>query len=156
MKASQMFYGLLLLSALLLAVLVVRLPEDKDWVELLAALLTPTIAVAAVVLGVLQYRLALKRRDDELFDRRYRFFDEFRKALIDIVRDVGGDNIDADKLEITLASLSRRAEFLFPAQVSEEIRSLSREIVEAWVLLSWSANDDVVTEIFLPHMRYRP
>jgi len=156
MKASQMFYGLLLLSALLLAVLVVRLPEDKDWVELLAALLTPTIAVAAVVLGVLQYRLALKRRDDELFDRRYRFFDEFRKALIDIVRDVGGDNIDADKLEITLASLSRRAEFLFPAQVSEEIRSLSREIVEACVLLSWSATDDVVTEIFLPHMRYRP
>lgn len=45
--------------------------NDKDWIDILAALLTPTIALFALYLGFQNFRLARRRRQDELFDKRY-------------------------------------------------------------------------------------
>ncbi len=47
-------------------------PCDKDWIDVLSALLTPTIAIAAVVITTLQWKIDRNRLKHELFDRRYR------------------------------------------------------------------------------------
>ncbi len=48
------------------------------WVPVLSALLTPTIAVAGIVIAVLNYLHARRKRKDDLFDRRYRFYRRVR------------------------------------------------------------------------------
>ena len=42
--------------------------NEVDWVTILSALLTPTTALCTIALGFLQYRLAIKNREDKLFD----------------------------------------------------------------------------------------
>lgn len=47
-------------------------PCDKDWIDVLSALLTPTIAIAAVAITTLQWNIDRNRLKHELFDRRYK------------------------------------------------------------------------------------
>lgn len=44
-----------------------------NWIQILSALLTPTIAVAGIAIGMLNYLHARRKRKDDLFDRRYEF-----------------------------------------------------------------------------------
>ena len=48
--------------------------NEKDWIDVLSALLTPTIAIAVVIISYLQWRTAVENRKQLLFDKRYRFF----------------------------------------------------------------------------------
>ena len=56
-------------------------PANKDWVDILSALLTPTIAIVAVVIGFLQWHLHRAKLRYELFDKRYAVFDEIKTFL---------------------------------------------------------------------------
>lgn len=47
---------------------------EKDWIDILTALLTPTIAIAIVIIAYLQWRTSEEQRKQQLFDKRYRFF----------------------------------------------------------------------------------
>jgi hypothetical protein len=52
-----------------------------DWVDYLSALLTPTIAIAAVTIGLLQWRTNRNRLKHDFFDRRYEQFEAVRNFL---------------------------------------------------------------------------
>jgi len=45
-------------------------PVETGWVEVLAALLTPTIAILAVVIAYLQYKINAQRLRHEMYERR--------------------------------------------------------------------------------------
>jgi hypothetical protein len=49
------------------------------WAQWLQALLTPTIAIAGVVIAVLNHLHARRKRKDDLFDRRYEFYKSVRE-----------------------------------------------------------------------------
>ena len=51
-------------------------PASNDLIDILSALLTPTIAIAAVVIGFLQWHLHRSKLRYELFDRRYGVFNK--------------------------------------------------------------------------------
>lgn len=56
------------------------LPPGKDWVDLVAAFATPSIATLAAYFAYIAYRLERMRREDALFDRRFewwRWFEQF-------------------------------------------------------------------------------
>jgi hypothetical protein len=54
------------------------------WVTILSALLTPTIAIAGGVIAYLQWRTADKKRNQDLFDRRFAVFETARNLLQDL------------------------------------------------------------------------
>ncbi len=97
--------------------------DGTNWVDVLSALLTPTIALAAVVLGFLQYRLAKQRRKDDLFDRRYAFYESVRKMWMNTGVNAP-PNTDPDLDVLDLVTLAYEAEFLFGEDISQHILSL--------------------------------
>jgi len=56
----------------------------KDWVDILAALSTPNIGIAVVVIAFMQWRTAELKRRHELFDRRYAVYEKVGKFLLEI------------------------------------------------------------------------
>lgn len=48
-------------------------------INILSASLAPIVAITGIYLGIKNYALALKKRKDDLFDRRYEFLQDFEK-----------------------------------------------------------------------------
>lgn len=59
----------------------VQPPISKDWIDILSALLTPTIAIAAVIIGILQWHLHRSKLRYELFAKRYAVFDKIKTFI---------------------------------------------------------------------------
>lgn len=123
--------------------------EEKDLVDILAAMLTPTIALVGILLAVMNYRLAKKRRRDELFDRRYDFY----KKLERVWRNTGNGAapgaqpwLDWDDLE----PWAQEAEFLFDSTVAEHIRSYADKEFKG---LPW-VPDSEFAEPFAKYLRF--
>lgn len=97
-----------------------------DWIGILSASLTPTIAVAALILGVLQYRLAKQRRKDDLFDKRYAFYNNLRRIWLSTGTGAGPDEkpwIDYEDL----IPFAIEAEFLFGKDISDHVMALDQQ-----------------------------
>lgn len=92
---------------------------DYNWIKVLSALLTPTIAVAGLIIAWLQYRTNNQKRKNELFDRRYDFYKSIEKIWIS-TRDEENRTLDDQDL-IPFAS---EAEILFDRSVANHIMSL--------------------------------
>jgi len=48
--------------------------NEKDWVDILTALLTPTVAILGVTIAYQQWRLNSKKFKHELYDRRLHIY----------------------------------------------------------------------------------
>jgi hypothetical protein len=88
-------------------------------VRLLSALLVPTIAIAGIVLGILNHRLARKRRKDELFDRRYEFYRRARDFWLSTANPASPPPDIQDWI-----SVAGEASFLFGRDIAEHLVSL--------------------------------
>lgn len=89
--------------------------SEKDWVDLLAALLTPTVAVIATGIGLLQLKINRARLKHELFDRRYSQFCAVRDFLGSIMRNGKATSEEQQKYLIGVTGLS----FLFSSELQE-------------------------------------
>ena len=54
---------------------------SKDWIDLLTALLAPTIAIAGIAIAAFQWKLSKDRYKHELFDKRWEQF----SAILDFM-----------------------------------------------------------------------
>jgi hypothetical protein len=54
---------------------------NKDWVDILTALITPTVAIAGVAIAILQWKLSKIRYKHELFDKRWQQFSAIRDFM---------------------------------------------------------------------------
>jgi len=98
--------------------------ELPAWVNILVALLTPTVAVVALILGIFNYRLAARRRRDDLFDRRYKFYERVRSIWLS----TGTGAADGQRpwLDIDdLLPLAEEADSLFGNDIAKHILSLA-------------------------------
>jgi hypothetical protein len=95
---------------------------SKDRIDLLSALLTPTIAIAAVAIAFLQWHLHRSKLRYELFDRRYGIFDKIKMFIkLNIKNPSLSDTECLEFLQETKGS-----GFLF----SEEIEKFVNELYE--------------------------
>ena len=79
---------------------------DKDWIDLLQALLTPTIALAAVGITVFQARVNYLHLKHEMFDRRYTMYLSVRRFMRRIV------SIESDREKTRIAYDDATKEYL--------------------------------------------
>jgi hypothetical protein len=92
-----------------------------NWISVLQALLTPTIAMVGLVIGFLQWRTNHLKRKNELFDRRYEFYYRFREWWLNTGRkpDYAQREIDVDDL----LPWGEEASFLFGNDIVRHICS---------------------------------
>lgn len=88
-----------------------------DWVDNLSALLTPTIAIAAVAIGLLQWRTNQHRLKHELFDRRYEQFEAVRDFLASIM----GSGRAVDDKQTEFLFKTRGLRFIYDQKLADYI-----------------------------------
>lgn len=88
--------------------------------QTLAALLTPTIAVAAAVIAYLQWRTAHHRVMLDLFDRRMAVYEKVRQSI----RLINTSGKVSDESDMLLLEAENEAAFLFAADIQEYLRDL--------------------------------
>lgn len=110
---------------------------EKDIVDIIAALATPIIALCVAIITFGNYRLAKRKRKDDLFDRRYKFYKAVERAW----RNTGSGepNIqpwwDWDDIE----PWAHEAGFLFGPDISNHLRSYTDKGFEG---ISWLPDPD--------------
>ena len=99
---------------------------EKDWVDVMSALLMPTIAIVGTVLAILSYKLARRKRKDELFDKRYEFYKKVENIWLST--GVGAGENDCPYFDWEdIEPWAHEAEFLFDQEVADYLRSLANK-----------------------------
>jgi hypothetical protein len=93
--------------------------STHDWVDYLSALLTPTIAIAAVAIGLLQWRTNRNRLKHELFDRRYEQFE----AVRDFLGSIMGSGRALDDKQADFSFKTRGLRFIYDKKLADYIDS---------------------------------
>jgi hypothetical protein len=89
------------------------------WIQILSAMLTPTIAIAGGVIAWLQWRTAERRRKQDLFEKRWEFFKRARKVYEQGPRAPDGYVYHAEDFQY----LAEEATFLFGPDIEALIWS---------------------------------
>ena len=109
-------------------------------IGVLAALLTPTVAVIGIFIGIKNYKLALRKRKDDLFDRRYKFLKDFEKLWKTTGLESEGAtrmNLDWDDIE----PWAQEAYYLFGKDIAEHLRSYTGKSFDQ--KLSWVPDSEL-------------
>jgi uncharacterized protein YbjT (DUF2867 family) len=96
--------------------------DMSSWTRLLAALLTPAIAILALVIAWAQWRLVRRREVIELFERRLSIYDAIRRVIGQIIP--SGTVTDRNLHDFIAGS--DRARFLFGQDVIEYLERFYR------------------------------
>ena len=99
--------------------------------HLLTGLLTPVIAILAVIIAWRQYRTAKQKLTLDLFDRRLCIYEEVQNFLLLIIRDA---DVEFDESRRFRNSVSA-AEFLFKKEIVEYIDTIYKRAIK---LKDWS------------------
>ncbi len=84
----------------------------QSYVAISAAVLTPLLALVTITSHILNYRLARRKRNDDLFNRRYEFLLQFEKLW----RSTGSEKNGATRMMLEwddLAPYIDEAQYLF-------------------------------------------
>ena len=94
----------------------------KNIINISAACLTPTVAAIGIFIGIKTYKLALRKRKDDLFDRRYQFLKNFEKLL----KTTGPESKGATRMSLEWGDIepwAQEAYYLFGKDIAEHLRS---------------------------------
>ncbi|RNA61483.1 hypothetical protein D1631_05820 [Chryseobacterium nematophagum] len=94
----------------------------KNIITIFSALLTPTVAVIGIYIGVLNYKLQIRKRKDDLFDRRYKFLKEFESFW----KTTGAENKGAKIHSLEwddVEPFAQEAYYLFGKEIADHLRS---------------------------------
>jgi len=70
--------------------------QAPEWIQIFSALLTPTIAIAGIGIAWLQWCTAERRRKQDLFEKRWEFFNRARKVYEEGLRASDEDKPPSD------------------------------------------------------------
>jgi hypothetical protein len=125
-------------------------PDLPIWAQWFAALAVPIAASVGLIIGVASYLLQRRKRDDDLWIRRYELILEFEKELShDFLM---SDGYTDHSPELTRARFIVKARFLFDDRVAERIAELSKDKRNG--LLLWS--DRELMALLRPFLAVRP
>lgn len=90
------------------------------WITILAALLTPIIAIFGLLIAGFQLRNNIRLKENALFDRRYVFYQRVRNYWLETARE---DNPEPSYED--LIPVAEEASFIFGKDISSHILSLA-------------------------------
>lgn len=93
---------------------------DKDWIDVLSALLTPTVAIFGTIIAVQQGSINEKRYRHELFDRRYEIYKNITTFLANII---SAGTVSWKETSNFLVS-TRTAIFVFDKSISDYVKEI--------------------------------
>ncbi len=100
--------------------------QTRDWIDVLQALLTPTLAFFGILIAWLQWRTNDQRLKHERFGSRYAVVQALRHFLQSIV--VSGDVLEDERLKFLSATAGSR--FIFDKTVSEYLSEVHDKAVD--------------------------
>ena len=103
------------------------IPPQRDWIDILAALLTPTIAILGSYIALRQWLTGKNKLKLDLFEKRYTVFEGIKKFIVTIL------SARKIKQENTIEYLrdTKSVSFLF----DDEIAKLTEEIYKKAIRL---------------------
>ena len=104
--------------------------NQKDWIDILTALLTPTIALSAIVVAVVQCKINRKRLKNEYFNRRIAIYETIKDYIGHVW--TNGD-IERDTEYIFLCN-SGNVFFLFGSDIEEYVKEIFDKSTDLHVL----------------------
>ena len=107
------------------------MPCEKDWVDILTALLTPTIAVLGSMIAWLQWRINRHRLKHELFEKRYEVYSATTAFIVSIVQ---SGKVEHNK-RIKFLGNTKPAKLLFPEKVSEYLDGIHSKACDLQCLI---------------------
>jgi hypothetical protein len=113
-----------------------------EWVQVLQALLVPTIAVVGALLAWQQVKIARSKLRHDLFDRRFAVFETARTLLRGIMRD--GNASMAELGAYTVGVID--APFLLDEPTSDYLMEIRRRTIKLQSLKSAYASDAPVDD----------
>jgi hypothetical protein len=93
--------------------------HERDWIDVLQALLTPVIAITAVLIGVAQWWIARNKLKLDLFDRRWSVYVAVREMLAEMFTH-GKTSVEAEQ---KFLHGIRGARWLFDEPVDRYLRT---------------------------------
>ncbi|MBV1899738.1 MAG: hypothetical protein KUG63_10290 [Cycloclasticus sp.] len=111
----------------LMHIVVDSIPENThSWVDILSALLVPTIAVVGLYIAYQQFQINKQRLRHETYERRLMVYKTVQRYLSEIIRDAKTDYDRALKFN----SEASEAAFLFDASVQEKIDEIYKKSID--------------------------
>lgn len=96
---------------------------SKDLIEIFSAFLTPTIAIAAICIGWLQWQINKARLKHELFERRWEQFTSIREYLSSIL--IGGKVIPDEETKFIIKT--RGCRFIFGSDIENFVDEIYKK-----------------------------
>lgn len=100
-------------------------PPNKDWIDLLTALLTPVVALAAIWIASRQSKINRNRLKLELFDRRFEVYSKVAAFLSQIMI----DGKVQDGAEMEFLRDTKTASVLFDDTIKELISEIYKKAI---------------------------
>ena len=75
------YIGLLICISITTSTGVFAISSEKDWIDILQAFATPSIALAGAAIAWSNFLLQRNKRNDDMFDRRFKAYSDARDAL---------------------------------------------------------------------------
>jgi hypothetical protein len=97
--------------------------EPAELTTLAAAALTPIVALVGLIYAYANLRLATRRRQDELFDRRYQFYQRLRSIWLSTGSGAPNDDDPSVYIE-DLIPIAEEAGFIFDRTIVDHVLSL--------------------------------
>lgn len=104
--------------------------NQKDWIDILSALLTPTIAISAIVVAAVQCRINRKRLKNEYFDRRIAVYE----AIKDYIGHVWTNGDIEKDAEMKYYCNVKNVFFLFGSDIEEYVNEIFKKCTELHAL----------------------
>ncbi|ALR29297.1 hypothetical protein ATE47_01555 [Chryseobacterium sp. IHB B 17019] len=94
----------------------------KNIITISAAFLTPTVAIIGIYIGIKNYKLQIRKRKDDLFDRRYQFLQDFEELW----KTTGPESLGATRMCLEwddIAPYAQKAYYLFGNDIVQHLQS---------------------------------
>lgn len=99
---------------------------DKNWIDVLSALLTPTIAIVGIAIGWQQSCINKKRLQNELFNRRIDLYEKIASYIANILTKGSlGNGVDIQFLRDT-----KHVTFIFGKDIEEFVDKIYKKSLD--------------------------
>ncbi len=99
---------------------------EKDWIDILSALLTPTIAIFALGIAGFQLWLANTKLKHELFERRYSVYDAIQKFIGETL----SKGNSTEEMQREFLNKTNSAKFLFGSKYADFIEEVWGQVID--------------------------
>ncbi len=100
--------------------------NNRNWIDVLSALLTPTIAIAGVSIAIFQWKINQKRLQHELFKRRIKLYEIITTHIANGISHGTFDNNE----EMQFLRDTKHARFVFDKNIADFIDEIYKKSID--------------------------